>query len=46
MKQREQEKLMVHDGTVMVNDAKVVKGRCLASNGVIDLVGTVLLPKD
>lgn len=39
-------KLKVDDGTVMVNDAKVVKADVLASNGVIHVIDTVLLPKD
>ena len=39
-------KLTVHDGTVMVNDAKVVKADVSASNGVIHVIDTVLLPKD
>ncbi len=39
-------KLTVYDGTVMVNDAKVVKADVLASNGVIHVIDTVLLPKD
>jgi uncharacterized surface protein with fasciclin (FAS1) repeats len=39
-------KLRVNDGTVMVNDAKVVKPDVLASNGVIHVIDTVLLPKD
>ncbi len=39
-------KLTVNDGTVMVNDAKVVKADILASNGVIHVIDTVLLPKD
>ena len=40
-------KLRVHDdGTVMINDANVVKADVLASNGVIHVVDTVLLPKD
>jgi len=39
-------KLKVNDGTVMVNDAKVVKADVLASNGVIHVIDTVLLPKD
>jgi uncharacterized surface protein with fasciclin (FAS1) repeats len=38
--------IMVHDGTVMVNDAKVVKADVLASNGVIHVIDTVLLPKN
>jgi len=36
----------VNDGTVLVNDAKVVKADVLASNGVIHVIDTVLLPKD
>ena len=39
-------KLTVNDGTVMVNDAKVVKADILASNGVIHVIDPVLLPKD
>ncbi len=39
-------KIMVNDGTVMVNDAKVVKADVLASNGVIHVIDTVLIPKD
>lgn len=39
-------KLAVKDGTVMVNDATVVKADVLASNGVIHVIDTVLLPKD
>jgi uncharacterized surface protein with fasciclin (FAS1) repeats len=39
-------KLTVDDRTVMVNDAKVVKADVLASNGVIHVIDTVLLPKD
>ncbi len=39
-------KLTVDDGTVMVNDAKVVKADVLASNGVIHVIDTVLLPKN
>jgi len=39
-------KLTVNDGTVMVNDAKVVKADVVASNGVIHVIDTVLLPKD
>lgn len=34
------------DGTVMVNDAKVVKADVIASNGVIHVIDTVLLPKE
>jgi len=39
-------KLTVDDGSVLVNDAKVVKADVLASNGVIHVIDTVLLPKD
>jgi len=39
-------KLTVNDGSVMVNEAKVVKADVLASNGVIHVIDTVLLPKD
>jgi Fasciclin domain len=39
-------KITVNDGTVMVNDAKVVKADVLPSNGVIHVIDTVLLPKD
>jgi uncharacterized surface protein with fasciclin (FAS1) repeats len=39
-------KVKVNDGTVMVNDAKVVKADVLASNGVIHVIDTVLLPKE
>jgi uncharacterized surface protein with fasciclin (FAS1) repeats len=39
-------KLTINDGTVMVNDAKVVKADVLASNGMIHVIDTVLLPKD
>ena len=39
-------KLSANDGTVMVNDAKVVKADVMASNGVIHVIDTVLLPKD
>jgi uncharacterized surface protein with fasciclin (FAS1) repeats len=39
-------KLTVNDGTVMVNDATVIKADVLASNGVIHVIDTVLLPKD
>ena len=37
-------KIMVDDGTVMVNGAKVVKADVLASNGVIHVIDTVLIP--
>jgi len=39
-------KLKVNNGTVMVNDAKVVKADVLASNGVIHVIDTVLLPEE
>jgi uncharacterized surface protein with fasciclin (FAS1) repeats len=39
-------KIMVNDGTVMVNDAKVVKADVMASNGVIHVIDTVLIPKN
>jgi len=39
-------KIMVDGGTVMINDAKVVKADVFASNGVIHVIDTVLLPKD
>jgi uncharacterized surface protein with fasciclin (FAS1) repeats len=38
--------IMVSNGTVMVNDAKVVKTDVLASNGVIHVIDTVLIPKN
>ncbi|MBV9573267.1 MAG: fasciclin domain-containing protein [Acidobacteriales bacterium] len=38
-------KLTSHDGSVMVNDAAVVKADVLASNGVIHVIDTVLLPE-
>jgi uncharacterized surface protein with fasciclin (FAS1) repeats len=36
---------MVKDGTVMVNDAKVIKADIECSNGVIHVIDTVILPK-
>jgi uncharacterized surface protein with fasciclin (FAS1) repeats len=39
-------KISVNNGTVMVNDATVVKADVVASNGVIHVIDTVLLPKD
>ena len=39
-------KIMVNDGTVMVNDAKVVKADVMASNGVIHVIDTVLIPNN
>ena len=38
-------KISVSDGKVMVNDATVVKADVMASNGVIHVIDTVLLPK-
>jgi uncharacterized surface protein with fasciclin (FAS1) repeats len=35
----------VKDGTVMVNDAKVIKADIKCSNGVIHVIDTVILPK-
>ena len=35
----------VEDGQVMVDDAKIVKADILASNGVIHVIDTVVLPK-
>jgi uncharacterized surface protein with fasciclin (FAS1) repeats len=39
-------KIMVNNDTVMVNDAKVVKADVMASNGVIHVIDTVLIPKN
>lgn len=36
--------IKVHDGKVMVNDATVVKADVKASNGVIHVIDTVLMP--
>jgi uncharacterized surface protein with fasciclin (FAS1) repeats len=36
---------MVHDGKVMVNNATVVKADVQASNGIIHVIDTVLLPE-
>ncbi len=38
-------KISVNDGKVMINDATVVKPDIMASNGVIHVIDTVLLPK-
>jgi uncharacterized surface protein with fasciclin (FAS1) repeats len=35
-----------YSGTVTVDNAKVVKTDIIASNGVIDVINTVILPKD
>ena len=39
-------KITVTDGTVMVNNAKVIKADVFATNGVIHVIDTVLLPKN
>jgi uncharacterized surface protein with fasciclin (FAS1) repeats len=39
-------KITVNDGTVMVNNAKVIKADVLTINGMIHMINTVLLPKD
>ena len=39
-------KISTQGGTVMVNDAKVVKADIAASNGVIHVIDTVLLPSE
>lgn len=38
-------KIMVHDGKVMVDNATVVKADVMASNGVIHVIDTVILPE-
>jgi transforming growth factor-beta-induced protein len=38
--------ISVHDGTVMVNNAKVVNADIAASNGVIHVIDAVLLPSN
>jgi uncharacterized surface protein with fasciclin (FAS1) repeats len=38
--------IATHDGTVTVDDAKVVKTDIAASNGVIHVIDSVILPKD
>ena len=38
--------ITVHDGTVMINNAKVVKTDIAASNGVIHVIDTVILPEN
>jgi uncharacterized surface protein with fasciclin (FAS1) repeats len=37
--------ITVKDGTVMINNAKVIKADIECSNGVIHVIDTVLLPK-
>jgi len=39
-------KISVHGNTVMVNNAEVVKADVAASNGVIHVIDTVLLPSE
>jgi uncharacterized surface protein with fasciclin (FAS1) repeats len=39
-------KIMVNDGNVMVNDARVLQTDVVASNGVIHVIDTVLIPKN
>jgi uncharacterized surface protein with fasciclin (FAS1) repeats len=39
-------KITVTDGAVMVNNANVIKADVLATNGVIHVIDTVLLPKN
>jgi uncharacterized surface protein with fasciclin (FAS1) repeats len=36
--------ITTHDGTVMVDNAKVIKADIAASNGVIHVIDTVILP--
>jgi len=38
--------IAVKDGTVMINDAKVVKADIMTSNGVIHVIDKVILPKE
>lgn len=37
-------KITVKDGSVMINDAKIIKADIKASNGVIHVIDTVILP--
>lgn len=37
-------KITSNDGTLMINDAKVIKADVMASNGVIHVIDTVLMP--
>lgn len=37
-------KIMVHDGSVMINNANVIAADVAASNGVIHVIDTVILP--
>jgi uncharacterized surface protein with fasciclin (FAS1) repeats len=39
-------KIQVKDGTVMIDNAKVVKTDIACKNGVIHVIDTVILPKD
>ena len=38
-------KIMVHGGTVMINDATVIKADIACSNGVIHVIDSVLIPQ-
>lgn len=38
-------KIQITDGTVMINDSKVTTADVMASNGVIHIIDTVLLPE-
>jgi uncharacterized surface protein with fasciclin (FAS1) repeats len=38
-------KIMTKDGSVMIDNAKVIKADILAKNGVIHVIDTVVLPK-
>jgi uncharacterized surface protein with fasciclin (FAS1) repeats len=38
-------KIVTKDGVVMIDNAKVVKADIAASNGVIHVIDTVVLPK-
>jgi uncharacterized surface protein with fasciclin (FAS1) repeats len=37
-------KITINDGNVMINNAKVIKADVVASNGVIHVIDTVLIP--
>ena len=39
-------KVLVEDGTVMINNAKVIKADVECTNGVIHVIDTVLIPAD
>jgi uncharacterized surface protein with fasciclin (FAS1) repeats len=36
--------IKVRDGTAMVNDAKIIKTDIAASNGIIHVIDTVIMP--